>query len=145
MATAMKTNAVVNSLFPSNVRDRILNNLDDTGNKRLDDNINDSSKKKASIAHSNLSLKAQSAIADFYPDVTLCFADLCGFTAYCSQRKPSEVFLLLETVFGSFDKIALGLGVFKVESVGDCYVAACGLVSSYSHTMFAFASDPLTK
>ena len=43
------------------------------------------------------------------------------------MREPSQVFTLLETVYGAFDKIALRRRVFKVETVGDCYVAVAGL------------------
>jgi class 3 adenylate cyclase len=34
---------------------------------------------------------------------------------------------LLETIYRSMDKAAKVFGVFKVETVGDCYVAATGL------------------
>ena len=30
-------------------------------------------------------------------------------------------------LYGAFDKIAKRKGVFKVETVGDCYVGVCGL------------------
>ena len=43
------------------------------------------------------------------------------------MRSPAEVFDLLETLYGQFDKIARKLKVFKVETIGDCYVACCGL------------------
>jgi Adenylate and Guanylate cyclase catalytic domain len=35
--------------------------------------------------------------------------------------------VLLETIFQSFDEISLKYNVFKVETVGDCYVAVTGL------------------
>lgn len=50
--------------------------------------------------------------------------------------------MLLETCFGSFDQIAVQLSVFKVESVGDCYVAAAGLPTAtdkHAHIMAEFA------
>lgn len=31
-------------------------------------------------------------------------------------------FILLESIFGSFDKLAKKRRVFKIETVGDCYV-----------------------
>lgn len=37
------------------------------------------------------------------------------------------MFHLLETIFDSFDVVARRRGIFKVETVGDCYVAASGL------------------
>ena len=53
--------------------------------------------------------------------------DISGFTAWSSQREPPQVFALLETIYGAFDKIAYRHSVMKIETVGDCYVAACGL------------------
>ena len=50
-----------------------------------------------------------------------------GFTAWSSAREPKQVFTLLETLYGRFDKIANRCGVFKVETVGDCYVGCAGL------------------
>jgi class 3 adenylate cyclase len=44
-----------------------------------------------------------------------------------STREPSQVFVLLETIYKAFDEIAKRRGVFKVETVGDCYVAVTGL------------------
>ena len=35
--------------------------------------------------------------------------------------------MLLETIYAEFDKIAARRGVFKVETIGDCYVAVCGV------------------
>jgi class 3 adenylate cyclase len=34
---------------------------------------------------------------------------------------------LLETVYDAFDQIAAAKSVFKVETIGDCYVAAAGI------------------
>lgn len=58
------------------------------------------------------------------------FADIAGFTAWSSEREPSQVFVLLETLYQKFDTIASRLGVFKVETIGDCYVAVTGLPES---------------
>lgn len=55
------------------------------------------------------------------------FADVAGFTAWASAREPSQVFRLLESLYSNFDQIAKKRGVFKVETIGDCYVAVCGL------------------
>ena len=45
------------------------------------------------------------------------FADIAGFTAWASSREPSQVFILLEQIYGSFDALAKKRGVFKVETV----------------------------
>ena len=55
------------------------------------------------------------------------FADVEGFTAWSSVREPSQVFTLLETIYAAMDRVATKRNVFKVETVGDCYVAVCGL------------------
>jgi len=39
------------------------------------------------------------------------------------------MYFAFETLFGKFDRTARKLGVFKVETIGDCYVAVCGLPS----------------
>ena len=58
-------------------------------------------------------------IADSFPNCTVLFADIAGFTAWSSLREPTQVFTLLESVYQAFDKIARKRGVFKVETVGD--------------------------
>jgi class 3 adenylate cyclase len=55
------------------------------------------------------------------------FLDIAGFTAWSSEREPSQVFKLLENLYNAFDGVARHLGVFKVETIGDCYVAVAGL------------------
>lgn len=41
------------------------------------------------------------------------FADITGFTAWSSVREPSQVFTLLESVYGAFDDIAKIRKIFK--------------------------------
>lgn len=57
-------------------------------------------------------------IADLFPEVTVLFADIAGFTAWSSVREPSQVFTLLESIFETFDVIAKKQKVFKVETIG---------------------------
>ena len=44
-----------------------------------------------------------------------------------SQREPTQIFMLLQTLYHSFDEIASKSKVYKVETIGDCYMAATGL------------------
>lgn len=62
-----------------------------------------------------------------FPDATVMFADISGFTAWSSEREPAQVFKLLETIYRSFDRIARKRKVFKVETIGDCYLCVTGL------------------
>jgi class 3 adenylate cyclase len=55
---------------------------------------------------------------------------------------------MLETVYGAFDEIARRRGIFKVETVGDCYVAVCGVPEAkndHAVAMVRFARDCLTR
>merc|ERR1712241_516376 len=83
-------------------------------------------------------------IADLFTDTTVLFADIAGFTAWSSVREPTQVFTLLETVYGAFDTIAARRGVFKVETIGDSYVAVTGLPDprkDHAVVMAKFARD----
>lgn len=64
------------------------------------------------------------------------------------MREANQVFTLLEGIFQAFDAIARRLGVFKIETVGDCYVAVCGLPDANSDnalTMVRFARECADK
>jgi class 3 adenylate cyclase len=49
-------------------------------------------------------------IAELFPETTIMFADIVGFTAWASSREPSHVFTLLETLYGAFDHQARRMG-----------------------------------
>jgi class 3 adenylate cyclase len=56
--------------------------------------------------------------------------------------------LLLETVYGAFDALAKRRRVFKVETIGDCYVAVCGVPQAqkaHAVIMARFARDIHSK
>jgi class 3 adenylate cyclase len=87
-------------------------------------------------------------IADLFNDTTVLFADIAGFTAWSSVREPSQVFTLLEEIYGAFDAIAGRRGVFKVETIGDSYVAVTGLPEprkDHAVVMAKFARDCRTQ
>lgn len=66
-------------------------------------------------------------IADSHEDVTVLFADLVGFTEMASKVSASAVVALLDEVFSVFDERAARLGVEKIKTIGDAYLAAAGL------------------
>jgi class 3 adenylate cyclase len=66
-------------------------------------------------------------IADGFAEVTVAFADLVGFTALSSEMPPQEVVTLLNGLFTRFDEAAHDLGIEKIKTVGDAYMAVCGL------------------
>jgi hypothetical protein len=111
---AARSNAIVSSLFPKNVRDRVVAQGD-----------NDTETGKLTSTYKGGMEGAP--IADLHLESTIMFADVVGFTAWSSVREPVQVFTLLETLYAAFDKIAEKRRVFKVETVGDCYVAATSI------------------
>jgi hypothetical protein len=121
---AHKSSAIVTALFPQIVRDRLFE--DNTKSPKgwgMKEFVSESNKDLD--IHQNLGKSAP--IADLFTNTTVMFGDIAGFTAWSSSRQPAEVFILLETLYGAFDKIAREMKVFKVETIGDCYVAATGL------------------
>ena len=123
---ALRSSAIVSSLFPSTVRDHLYTSTKNIVLRR--------SKKPAKndvstsgIDDSTTGTGIASPIARIYPDTTVLFADIVGFTNWCSTREPSQVFHLLETLFAGFDALAKIHGVFKIETIGDSYVAVVGL------------------
>ena len=182
VSTANRTNAIVNSLFPSSVLDRLYQDESFTQefhDKRSGDpNRNkfarlrrafsesvDNSYDGEMATESSASCRLSKPIADLFPSATVLFGDFVGkcekgtrviiaghaavgndnlegatsqlialrkiphktalfayvgFTAWSSVHEPTHVFTLLETVYDAFDTIAKRLGVFKVETIGDC-------------------------
>ncbi|MBV8072314.1 MAG: HAMP domain-containing protein [Acidobacteriaceae bacterium] len=66
-------------------------------------------------------------IADTFAEVTVLFADLVGFTALSSKMSAAEVVDMLNGLFSLFDEAANELGIEKIKTIGDCYMAVCGL------------------
>jgi adenylate cyclase len=66
-------------------------------------------------------------IADGFPEVTVMFADIVNFTEMAVGMPPTEVFTLLNHVFGRFDDMAEHFGLEKIKTIGDAYMVAGGL------------------
>ena len=58
---------------------------------------------------------------------SVLFADIVGFTPMASRLSAEELVGLLNTVFSRFDRLAEEHGVEKIKTIGDGYMAACGL------------------
>ena len=66
--------------------------------------------------------EAQNLI-DSFQEVTILFADITGFTKYSSAVSPMQVVDMLRGLFTEFDKLCKEHEVYKVYTIGDCYVA----------------------
>ena len=60
--------------------------------------------------------------------MTILFADIVQFTDMCQQVDARVVMHFLNNLFGRYDQLLDTWGVYKVETVGDCYVVAGGLI-----------------
>ena len=104
---AAHSKAIVSSLFPTQIRDKML--ADDK--KKLRNFLS----KDPETTENSDDLLASKPIADLFPETTIMFADIAGFTSWSSEREPSQVFMLLETLYQAFDEISKRHGVFKVK------------------------------
>ncbi|KAL6765969.1 guanylate cyclase [Haematococcus lacustris] len=68
-------------------------------------------------------------LARQHKDVTLLFMDIVGFTSMAKEVAPETVMVFLNTLFGVFDLLVDVHGVMKVETAGDCYIVAGGILS----------------
>jgi class 3 adenylate cyclase len=66
-------------------------------------------------------------IADAIDDATVLFADLVGFTPLASALEPAALVDLLNALFIDYDALVDQLGLEKIKTIGDAYMAAGGV------------------
>jgi len=71
--------------------------------------------------------RGEKNIAGSYPEVTVLFSDLVGFTKMSAKKTAPELVKLLNDIFSRFDKRAELLGLEKIKTIGDAYMAVGGL------------------
>ena len=102
---ARRTNQLIREIFPANVRDRLLFHTGDAeldqGNEKFDRHDSQVNRHKASLS-SFLSEgdktkggiedhgPSGAPIADLFPETTVMFGDIAGFTAWSSVREVSS-------------------------------------------------------
>ncbi|KAL7556385.1 hypothetical protein ACA910_014127 [Epithemia clementina (nom. ined.)] len=160
MRNALRTGAIVSSLFPSGFRDRI---IDEESTSSIGARPAKGKKAYLSIKghiksfldhgdseehHGPSGHHKAKPLADFFPATTVMFADISNFTSWASQRDPEQVFVLLQNIYQAFDVIAKKCKVWKVETVGDSYVAVTGIPDAqadHAVIMACFAEYCLQK
>ena len=70
--------------------------------------------------------RGESRIAESYPETTVIFADLVGFTPWAQRTDPARVVAVLDDLFSRFDALAMADGVEKIKTIGDAYMAVAG-------------------
>jgi class 3 adenylate cyclase len=127
--SAVQSDAIVSSLFPQTVKQQLYDNYNND-NASLTDMGDSHSLPDDAASLNNSYIPQGPPIAEYYPSSTILFADIAGFTKWSSSRAPADVFEFLERLYGGFDQAAMSHGVFKIETIGDCYVAAAGIPES---------------
>jgi Adenylate and Guanylate cyclase catalytic domain len=145
LSSAVRSSEIVSSLFPSSVHDQLYPTVVSSDQHQRTMRmwpIQEEHENRESVT------TVGGPIAKLYPETTVMFADIKGFTEWSASREPTQVFHLLETLYGAFDQLAKLYGVFKVETIGDTYVAVVGLPTSRKHhavIMAKFAKKCLEK
>mgnify|MGYP002784315731 CR=1 FL=1 len=88
----------------------------------------------------------ETTIAERFESVTVLFADIVGFTNLSATMQPEELVSLLDRMFSAFDALAEKHGVEKIKTIGDAYMAVCGVPQSaeeHTERILRFALDML--
>jgi hypothetical protein len=124
---AVTSNAIVSSLFPEAVKKQLMESQskEQLSNDTLpkgklltflnDGNRNGNAFDEKTDGSNDIASRNAKQIAELFPETTIMFADIAGFTAWASSREPSHVFTLLESLYGAFDRQARRMG-----KNGDC-------------------------
>jgi class 3 adenylate cyclase len=87
--------------------------------------------------------RGEVAIADRFPDATILFSDLVGFTSLAGRSSPGRIIEILNQLFSAFDALAKGFGLEKIKTIGDGYMVAGGLPEQQPDHAFAVADMAL--
>jgi adenylate cyclase len=76
---------------------------------------------------SRLKQRANAVIADAYPEASVLFADMAGFTARASDTAPEDLVRFLNGVYTKLDNLVERHGLEKIKTTGDAYMAVSGV------------------
>ena len=83
-------------------------------------------------------------IADSFPEVTVLFADIVGFTELSAQTPAIELVEILNVIFSEFDQLTDEHGLEKIKTIGDAYMVVGGLPApkpNHAEAIAAMALD----
>jgi class 3 adenylate cyclase len=71
--------------------------------------------------------RGERSVAERFDAVTVLFADIAGFTSIAARLPAGRLVADLDRMVSAFDSHATELGVEKIKTVGDAYLAVAGL------------------
>ena len=69
---------------------------------------------------------AGSYFSERFEQLYICFIDLVGFTPLSGRIGPEATLFFLNDYFTALDELVEKIGLYKVETIGDCYMVASG-------------------
>lgn len=66
-------------------------------------------------------------LVEHFPEVTILFCDLVGFTPLAAKTEPAEVVGFLNRVFTTIDGLVEKWGLEKIKTIGDAYMVGGGV------------------
>jgi class 3 adenylate cyclase len=88
---------------------------------------------RTAIAHRLMA--GERKIGERVASASILFADIVGFTQMSASMEPELLVDLLEELFAKMDDISLAYGCERIKTIGDSYMAACGLAGDHAdHT-----------
>ena len=88
--------------------------------------------------------ESERTIADSFPEVTVLFADIVGFTELAAQTPAIELVEILNVIFSEFDQLTDEHGLEKIKTIGDAYMVVGGLPApkpNHAEAIAAMALD----
>ena len=66
-------------------------------------------------------------VPERFDNVSVLFLDFVGFTAIAQELTPDELFSELNEIFSAFDDIITRHACERIKTIGDAYLAVCGM------------------
>ena len=76
-------------------------------------------------------MKQSIQVADEFEDVFILASDVVNFTKMSAASQPKDVVRVLSQLFSAFDTMSEAMGVYKVQTIGDAYIAVTGMVQPH--------------
>lgn len=85
---------------------------------------------KADIAGKPMDKQFHKIYIQRHENVSILFADICGFTSLSATCTAEELIRLLNELFARFDRLAAEHFCLRIKLLGDCYYCVCGIPES---------------